>query len=114
MHGNPWVQTYEGRKIIMFGFFKKDEELEHYKNLFKGMVLVEELKTKINRHEIFWIGRSKYEKKEIRIGIRFSGKREYFYSFDAFKKDTRLGSYQIMTYEEADELEETIKNKKKA
>ncbi len=98
----------------MFGFFKrKDPELENFKNLFEGKILVEPLKTKINRHHIFWIGRSKHDK-AFRIGVEFKGGRKYFYDWENFHTDARCSEFQILTPQEADALEERIKTERKS
>lgn len=97
----------------MFGFFKKDNQLEKIKEAFEGKLLVEVLKTKINRHKVFWIGRSKHDNKEIRIGVEFANGRRYFFDWNTFTSDPRIAEYEVITDAEADELEKKIKEKHK-
>lgn len=91
-----------------------DPELEGLKRKLEGKIFVETLKTKINRHTVFWIGRSSYDDGNLRIGIEFSGGRRYFFDWSDFQSDARCSEYEIMTPQDADELEEKIrKNRKK-
>lgn len=97
----------------MFGLFKKDGQLEKIKDAFEGKLLVETLKTKINRHKVFWVGRSKHDDREIRIGVEYANGRRYFFDWDSFRNDARISDYEVMTDSEADELEKKIKEKRK-
>ena len=97
----------------MFGFFKKDDQLKNLEHMFKGKILVEVLKTKIHRHKVFWVGRSRHDEKELRVGVEFSGGRRYFYDWNEFTKDARCSKFEILTFKEADELETKIKKKSK-
>lgn len=99
--------------LLVFLVFKvlsrsSDPELDEFQKQFKGKIYVEPLKTKVNRHNIFWVGRSKYNKNQFRIGIEFDGKRRYFYDWDHFCKDARCSDYLLMSPKEADLLEEKI------
>lgn len=96
----------------MFGQPQKDAQLENLRKQFDGRILVEPLKTKINRHKIFWIGRSKHDQKQIRYGIEYANGNKFFYDWDSSKKDGGIG-FEIMTPKEADQLEELIKEKRK-
>ena len=58
----------------MFGFF--DKELSAAKKAFEGKCIVEQLKTKQKRHEVVWVGRSKFEdeftgRHHVRVGVKF-------------------------------------------
>jgi len=101
----------------MFNILKKvfsppDKQLEEFKQAFEGKLLVEVLKTKINRHKVFWVGRSKHDKREIRLGVEFTNGRKYFYDFNTFRTDPRISNYEVMTPKQADDLEKKIKEKR--
>jgi hypothetical protein len=89
-----------------------DPAIKKLQDMFEGKILVEPLKTKINRHAIFWIGRSDIDG-ELRIGIDFSGGRRYFFNWNDFQQDARCKEYQVMTPVEADQLEAEIKQNRK-
>lgn len=94
----------------MINFLKQlfdDPEVKKLRKALRGKVLVEVLKTKIKRNEIFWIGRSQYDEKPIRLGVKTEQGRTYFIDFD----DERISEYEILTPIEADQIDpKNIKN----
>lgn len=92
--------------------YSGDREVQDLRRRFKGMVLAEVIKTKINRHRVFWVGRSDYNNHPLRIGIEFSGQRKYFMDWEDFQNDARCSSYKLMPEEDADLLEAAIKHER--
>lgn len=98
---------------IMGATFGLDREVEEAKKRYLENLIVEPLKTKINRHRGFWVGRSK-RSNGLRIGIEYApGGRRYFFDEDDFWRNERHQEFRVMTPLEADSLEAEIKAQRK-
>jgi hypothetical protein len=100
-------------KFLQAVLSQPDNELQKIKDAYEGKLLVETLKTKINRHRVFWVGRSKHDNKQIRLGVEYANGRKYFFDLDNFMSDARISSYEIMFDEQADQREKEIREKSK-
>jgi hypothetical protein len=90
----------------------KDAQLENIRQILAGKILVEALKTKVNRHKVFWIGCSTVDPKTVRVGIEFSNGNKYFYDWQGIKGSKCFG-FELISPSEADDLEKKILEKRK-
>jgi hypothetical protein len=79
---------------------------------YQGRVLAELLKTRVNRHRLFWVGRG--HDGSLRVGVEFSTgsaarTRRVFFDYEDFINDPRISSYKLMTPAEADAAEAALK-----